>query len=923
EIKSRILESLSELKERKKNGYQKELEKELGLTENELADKSSRLLKSILHQYHLFSVSTLDSLFQKMVRAFVLELQISSFRYDLETDLKSVFSEEIIPRIWAEAADEEKLKNSITTLSSSRLNEDKDWNINDLLGSFGTNTFEKTEQMNQTEFEPDLEGLEQRYHEMLEEQQDPKEDPTIRLLHSSGYLMSIAKHFTSHIKNYRDEKDILFVSDLAKLLHQVTKANIPAYIYEKLGTRFHHYLIDEVQDTSSAQWEAIKPLIGENITGGYESILVGDPKQSVYRWRNAEPDLFLKQIPEEDFPEHHQVHSLEYNWRSLPTLIKFNNNLFDAYKHVQTQKGPSLSRISKVFEKHEQEIPKTHTSSKEEGWVHLRIQSFRGTKLKGEAQKDAFNGWLLDSLGEIRDKGYEEGDIMILVRTNQEMKDISSILLRENYKVVSKAVFSMDSSPLLRLLIALLKTHLFTKDKYTKYLYTLINIEYELAFPGRPIPSQAEFVERRKEIDKDRLSLQDQIESWIRFLELDEKSTDKNSPSHSFAFLDSFIDLLEDFQKRGSGTLRDLILFWEKKKDQSLAIPHKKDAIRVQTVHDAKGLEAEVVILPWADFSSRQDNRNPNFLWSDDEKTYFGMKSVPFEAIKNKVKGTPFLSRLEREEEDRKIDSLNLLYVAMTRARRVLKGYFPFGSRFGQDGPKYLHEVLQWMEKEGKGSFSTIPLVGDPSDTQSPWCYEIEQGSPPTPTPTPKEKEEETPQKKYHPTRIDPKKTGFPFVSKKDRKKIKSDAKNKIVGTGVHEVFQHLGKPEDLERCLRNLFRKEEYRTYGEDIEKRFQLVQKNTEILSLCFPQNKDEILRTEMSMFDGKGNELRCDRVLLNPPSHARIIDFKTGKQDPKDQEQIQEYGICLQKLGYQSELYICYLGLTDINVISVPMP
>ena len=635
ETKSRILQALASIKAGKDNKYQRELEGRLG-ADKDLQDLASGLLRSLLHNYHHFSVSTLDALFQRMVRVFLIELKLPSLRYALELDTDDVLSK-CMEKLWQDTTKDQKLRKWLSDFCLDRMKDEKSWNIGEELHGFGRELLKESckrhmsghAQKTLAEYMDSVKKFKEKYVAARKESKDEVLKKTMRTVDRQLYALGLAGHVLSHVQEYREEQEVVLISDLSDLLKQVTEKNLPTYVYEKVGTTYQHYFLDECQDMSGFQWEALRPLIRENVTQGHQSWLVGDAKQSIYRWRGSRKSLFSKEMPQ-DFKEHCEEKKLNHNWRSTQDIVSFNNDLFAQYCHHTKEiiGYDDQGQIAKTYEDLEQTLPPVPNKGSEKGWVELEIKSVKTSETASESQDYAYTQWLPRVLKDLLERNFEPKDVMILVRTNDEVRQASTVLLQLGIPVVSEHLLALSSSAAVRLVVAVLRLEA-TRVKHFKkegdvekkehsFCITLIEQEYQRLFPKKSIPKGfwefwASFGE---------LSLYEQAENYIRLLELDELPKE-------FTFLEEFQAVLLDFQEKQGSDVDDFLSFWEENKHKKgLSAPENTRAVQVLTVHKAKGLEADVVLLPYGDFE-RGDRHKMEYLWQRGKDYNFSLPFFP------------------------------------------------------------------------------------------------------------------------------------------------------------------------------------------------------------------------------------------------------------------------------------------------------
>ena len=496
---------------------------------------------------------------------------------------------------------------------------------------------------------------------------------TAKALFRNIYSFGLLKTLNSNLKAYRDEQNVMLISDNNVLIREIVGENDAPFIFEKLGSFFRHILIDEFQDTSNFQWNNLKPLILNSLASGHEVLIVGDVKQSIYRFRGGNMRLLLEQVEQDlvAFKEQIITKNLEDNYRSQPGVVRFNNAFFEELinqvghiKHVN-----DLELIKRTYEGHQQ-VPKREG---EAGGVRVML-------LKSEPDEPRhWHERALDELVlEIRkneETGCEWRDIMILVNRNSEMTWIAERLLAESIPFVSERSLLLAKNPLVRFLVEALRylqsksdpigrvsmVHWFRQLKGIADQAHLLKDSHEpedLKALGMP----ADFIDRRRALAQ--LPLFDLVQQLLLIFDL---------RAHSDMFIQRFQDLLLEQNARGIHSIYGFLEWWDKQgQAETIAGNENTNAIRIMSVHKSKGLESPIVMMPFADYSFLPNARLHTF-WTDELPEYLkDLAFVPLNYHKNSLLDTDFQAAFEEETLESVVDSLNKTYVAFTRAQEKL-----------------------------------------------------------------------------------------------------------------------------------------------------------------------------------------------------------------------------------------------------------
>jgi len=477
-------------------------------------------------------------------------------------------------------------------------------------------------------------------------------------------LLSKLNEVSQRIKT---EENLLLISDFHAIVSAVVQESTAPFIYERAGERFHHILIDEFQDTSEMQWKNFLPLFENAIAQGNFNLVVGDGKQSIYRWRNGNVEQFVR-LPKlyDGAPDTMQLllndaykeEVLNTNRRSGKAIIEFNNTLFGALKK-------KLGPLQDVYDKHEQECSKDHP-----GYVEIQTTV---VDRKDSGDLHMLNG-IVDAIRECKADGYEWGDIAILTRKGKsESTKISEFILQQTEKIplTTEDSFLVQNSNEVQLLMACI--NYFGKETENFYRFNLIRRICDV-FPDKfnyseIISTYVEQLEKGKlrfkvnefldehypglrNIVKDNAHPFECIQELIRYFQL---------PFD--VYLEFFENqLLQLSHKNGMG-FSEMTDWWNDNRGKLyIQSGAKQNAVRILTIHKSKGLQFPVVIFP------KFDTKHPNqTLWVQAPDVHPGF-------TKGLINFTPTKSPKEDEPEEIRtennkilLDDMNLLYVALTR----------------------------------------------------------------------------------------------------------------------------------------------------------------------------------------------------------------------------------------------------------------
>ena len=679
--------------------------------------------------------------------------------------------------------------------------------------------------------------------------------------------LSLLKYLIKIIEDIKEEENILLISDFYKKISDLIIREPIPFIYEHLGTRFEHFLLDEFQDTSRLQWINLVPLVHNALASLNQNLIVGDGKQAIYRWRNGEVEQFTK-LPDEIFnpdnieslTEAEQTfkslgkkYELDNNYRSAKEIIEFNNTLFS---HLAQKLSPHLQYI---YSDVKQKPVKKH-----KGFVKAL---FKGDDFGDDDQLE----FTLNSIKQCLKAGFDFKDICIIVRNNSDGA-ITANYLSE----IGIAVISPDS-----LFIG--------KDTTVKFLYHLMNALLQLkddnykykALEHYAILQQVEpsvLIQQAEEIDVFTFfmrrgiilpqsstfhNLYEFVEALIQVFNFD--------PTYN-NFLQFFLELVHQYETLNNSNIRDFLLwFKDKGQEKSIVSPEGANAVQIMTIHKSKGLQFPVVICPFLDWKFDVSKQT---VWVEDDN--FMLPAFFVKMTKN-IKESVLNDVFTAEEGKFYLDQLNLLYVAFTRPEAAL---FMCGKAKGKVSP-----VKEWLAPFFKKS--ELFTVKDDSYEYGELVKE--------------NKLNEKPQNNY-PLQFLKQVMNKPQLSYKSAINwdVNDIDKNRKFGTLIHQVLSKLISKNDLEETLNKLNLKGVIDNHQkEDLKNMVLELFKNTHFQSYF---NKDLKVLNETEIINEKGYKLIPDKVIFNE-NFVLIVDFKTGKEALSHQKQVKEYIKLYKDMGYEN--------------------
>ena len=678
--------------------------------------RAREILINLLHDYGSFSVSTIDKFFQQALRAFSRELG-SSGNYQIELDKATLTKEAMdrvlddltekdkdllgwftkqletaldngesfhLESSLYEMAEEFGDVNEKFTYDKKKLTELKA-RCKEIVDTFhkdvyenalciDTTTWGKTAAKGlaqyagaQTKYKDNVKaanattlaklaetaGCEAMYALMNPQGRRWKEYRTARMVEKVIFTLGLAEEFYSKLAIIEEEKGVISLDESTSLLRDIIDGSDAPFIYEKLGVRFNHFLLDEFQDTSVVQWENFKPLLTNSVSEGYSNIIVGDVKQSIYRWRNSDWNLLDKEI-EENFKGKVEVITLKENWRSTQSIVNFNNEFF-------TFAADNLG-LSTIYADVKQEVK---VEDSQEGCVTVDFC---------EDELEMIDGYIEQAVA----AGAKMSDMAILLRTNGEGKKVAEYLLSKGYSVISDDSLDLKSSLIIRKIVSYLHSLCNNSDSLNTYLSESLEIDLEREYH----------------------SLLDLVDGVIKDL----SETHPDEIKGQTLFIQSFMDDILEWTSIHGNDLRQYLKHWEESKI-AISSPNDPNAIRITTVHKSKGLAFPIVIFP---FAEKVGLFKEDTLWchlDSDAEMGESFNSI-FPVVLGKSSGDSFFSEsLKNEMEMQRIDNLNIFYVCLTRARKemhIIAKNPPKSLIDGKSSPNDLSQLLYlYCEQNG------------------------------------------------------------------------------------------------------------------------------------------------------------------------------------------------------------------------------
>ena len=742
---------------------------------------------------------------------------------------------------------------------------------------------------------------------------------TVNAISQHLYSLMLLNEISRMVKSLNEESNRFLLSETANFLRNVMNHQDIPFIYEKTGTIIKYIMIDEFQDTSTLQWGNFKPLILNSLAMDGGCLIVGDVKQSIYRFRNSDWQILNGIEEDRDLKDSIGKIPATYNFRSSKRVVEFNNELFVNAIRILKESCPALSTaygdVEQIAQKKE-----------EAGFVRIENIDYHEIdkdnlpevweKETPENYDEATLQRIQLSVKELIDNGVNANDITILIRTNKEVPLISDYFNTHqdvlNVKVVSDDAFRLDASPAINIIICALRVlaepdsalHLATLAHHASFIPEAFDEAVRSEMRFKPITEQVE-----------------EIHQIFQLHQLPDQD----------AYLFYFNDIVEQFCEENQTDLDTFLQAWDEKLCEKTIPNGTSDGVRIMTMHKSKGLEFHSVIIPSCSWSIKP--KDSEVMWCIPQGApYDQMPLLPVSV--SRAKDDSIFADDRREEELRTlVDNINVLYVAFTRAKHNL--IILTGNKMGDtmdEGTK-LTSAQAFLIKAMPEKMKQKDVEGVIT------CYE--QGCI-VPTQTKKEEKE----KNVMDCTYDPLPVSFashPSIAQfrqsydsdlfitadsLDPQIQKHTERIRLISLGnlYHSIFQYIRTSDDIPHTIQLLKSKG---CFGDLLEAQEaqETVTKMINDISTEHPEwfaadwkvlNERAILFLENQMQTTK----RPDRVIVKD-NQAIIIDYKTAQDVVKQQAdgtytvpsknkaQIEEYKRLLSEIGYTDvKAYLWYI-------------
>lgn len=721
--------------------------------------------------------------------------------------------------------------------------------------------------------------------------------------------LSLLNTVSNELTKIQNEQNVLSISEFNAIIHREIQNQPAPFIYERLGERYRHFFIDEFQDTSEMQWQNLIPLIDNATSSEFDGekgtlMIVGDPKQSIYRWRGGKAGQFIELSKDHNpfnNPDKKPFH-LDKNYRSYSQIIEFNNEFFQLLSNEFEHED-----YKDLYENHSHQI----SNEKIGGYVNI---SFIPKAENSEDDEDALDKTdlyvlaTLNTIQKVVKQGFEYKDIVILTRKRKQGIAVANYLTEQGIPLLSSETLMIKNATEVRFIIYLLKYLKNNSDKESKanFLHYLAQSSqdklpiHDFIAQGMGYPNETDFENWLESFDVSlsfqnirKKSLYEAVEIIVsKFL----------NPTKSNAYVQYFMDIVLERDIRNQAGISDFLNFWDKNSEKfSIPSPEGNNAVRIMTIHTSKGLEFPVVIMPFAD---EDYGRSPkNKLWIDTETENFGLPKVLVDNSKAvEGFGETAKSVYVQKSQEELLDNVNILYVALTRAEEQL--YVISNMNFDAKGV---------AKKNNMSTFFVNYLIKKGQFEEDKFEYEF--GNP----------TKLSAEKKH----VDTLKT-IPLVSEiLNPKNIKIAQREALMwgthqqeaieyGNVVHEILSFVKTKSDVDLAITKAIETGLITVNQKDlVYKTIQEIANHSE-LSNYFSEGNEAL--NEQTIIQKQGKTIKPDRMVLTKNKEVFLLDYKTGAHNSKYQLQLETYQKAIELMGFKvMKKALVYIG-TTINVVNL---
>jgi len=703
--------------------------------------------------------------------------------------------------------------------------------------------------------------------------------------------LSLLNTVSNELAKIQQEQNILSITEFNALIHREIQNQPAPFIYERLGERYRHFFIDEFQDTSEMQWQNLIPLIDNALSGQDEYgvkgtlMIVGDPKQSIYRWRGGKAEQFIE-LSKDQNPFNNpdkKLTQLEYNYRSYSQIIEFNNSFFklmaNEFQHPD---------YKDLYENHSHQ----KVNSKTGGYVNISfLPDTAETEEEALDKTEMYVQATLETINKVLEKGFEYKDIVILTRKRGQGIAVANYLTEQGVPLLSSETLMIQNATEVRFIIHLLRylknsSDIDAKAHFLHYLALHVQDQlpvHDFIAKGKELAQETEFENWLLQFNLDlsfqnlrKKSLYEAVEIIVsKFI----------SPAlRASSYVQYFLDIVLERDIRNQAGVADFLDFWDKSGEKfSIPSPEGTNAVRIMTIHKSKGLEFPVVIMPFAeeDYSRKPKDK----LWLNAEEETVGLPKVLIDnssAVEGFGEDALELYTIKKQEE--LLDNINVLYVALTRAEEQL--YIISSKNLSSKGE---------IPKNNMCAFFINYLIAQGLYKEDRLEYELGNSAKLSSA----VKHEDT--SKTIPTVVDVLNPKNIKIAQRESVMWGTHQQEAIeYGNVIHEILSFVKTKNDVELAITKALENGLIQFSQRDIV--LQTILSIVDHKSLLNHFAEGHQILNEQTIIQKEGQSIKPDRMVIDSNNNVFLLDYKTGASNPKYKMQLENYQKAIEDLGYK---------------------
>jgi len=713
-----------------------------------------------------------------------------------------------------------------------------------------------------------------------------------QLLLKNVYQQATTNLLSKAFEQVKEQANVVSLSSFNELVNSIVQQESIPFIYERIGERYRHFMVDEFQDTSTMQWENLLPLYANALASGNFNMVVGDAKQSIYRWRGGDVEQFihLGESPKESdsvvMREHltalhrnFREELLATNHRSVSEIVTFNNQFFKLAASLLPLEAQA------VYHEVEQEF----NVDKMGGLVHIQF------KADGETEREWQKAHFIETIQHIQVEGkFKLSDICVLCRKNSELKRIANWIEEAGFEVFTFESLTLERSSSVALIGSLMQWYLVPGNPgYAVEVVTRLvesNVINERYVTHAMLQSICASPQQLLQWIHDELGyalpqqFSDELSLYTFY-----QSICLSLPLPYDAYLSELGNFILSFTEQNGNNLAQFLQHFEQRKgDVSVQSQPNAHAIQLMTIHKSKGLQFPIVMMPFANWSQAP---KLDAQWVDQKITQLDQVPYSLVSMSKELEGTSFNELYQAEKARLELDTLNLLYVAFTRPKFRLYAHVDKAIRNGA-GKHFLSLIDQL---DGYNPDQNLFTIGDGS-TAMPH----QESTHATEMPALKRS---TWQDKIH-------------LSTSRLRMLESHAREEqLFGQYFHGYMQQIVDRHQLTMASRWLANQPIDSKTAEQIKAVAQEMMNHHELQD--YFDAKHQVWR-ETGLFS-QGKTLRADRIVETDAS-VTIIDYKTAKPALKHHHQIRQYGNAIYRQTEKPvQLILVYVDPIQIEQVN----